>query len=352
MRWLVSLIGNLLALTAAFGLLARYVPPQVFWPPAIVALLLPGLLVLTALYALLALFWRRWLSALLPLAVILFAVPVLDQLFAWPGEEEAAPGGPTVTLVTGNQRLFRSYDAHDVDPDRVSRVFQDYGADVVLLQEVRPPKNRLSFIPSIQTAEQLRERHQKEGTLIATYGADLEPVTASFSEPNEYNGYIVTDVQTEIGTLRVINAHLESNQISGMADNMQEDGSYRNRLETFGRMLTGYGRTSRLRAQQAEQIRTAVETSPHPVVLGGDFNDVPSSYTYNQILSPRLRDAWVSRGRGLGATFTGPLPGLRIDYFMVDTSLRVEHIERLSPNWSDHRPLRMVIGKRAETTGE
>ncbi|NJB86207.1 endonuclease/exonuclease/phosphatase family metal-dependent hydrolase [Lewinella marina] len=346
MRWFLSLIGNLIALTAAFGLLARYVPPQVFWPPAIIALLLPGLLVLTAIYALFALSRRHWPGAMLPIAVILFSIPVLDQLFAWPGgDERDGAVGPTVTFVTGNQRLFRSYDGKDVDHNRVADAFRSFNPDVALLQEVRPAKNRMNYISSIQAAERLDQRHQKEGTLVATYAGSVQPVTSSFTEPNEYNGYIVTDVETALGTVRVINAHLESNQISGLADNIQEDGSYSNRLETFGHMLTGYGRTSRLRAQQAEDIRTAVETSPYPVVLGGDFNDVPSSYTYNQILSPRLKDAWVARGRGLGTTFTGPLPGLRIDYFLVDTSLSVVSIERLSPNWSDHRPLRMVISR-------
>ncbi len=348
MRWIIPLIGNLLALTAAFGLLARYVPPQVFWPPSIVALLVPGLLGLTALFLLFSLTRRRrWPWAIFPLVVLAFSVPLLDQLFAW--SHRAAPAlpreKPAVTFVTGNQRLFRKADAGHIDTGRVAKVFRQLQADVVLLQEVWPSTHSPNYINAIQANKRLSSRHQKPGTLIATYGSNLKPVTSFFTPPNEYNGYIVTDVKTDIGTLRVINAHLESNQISGMTEGIRGNKSYTNRMETFARMLAGYGHATRVRAQQADKIRALVETSPYPVVLGGDFNDVPSSYTYNQISSPRLQDAWVVRGAGLGTTFTGPLPGLRIDYFMVDTSLTVVDIERLPQQWSDHRPLRMTVSR-------
>ncbi len=343
------MIGNLVALTAAFGLLARYVPPQVFWPPAVVALLLPGLLILTFIFLIFSLTRRRrWKWAVLPLVVLAFSFPLLEQLFAWPHADPAAlpSDAPKVTFVTGNQRLFRDAEALNIDSSAVAHAFVSYGADVAVLQEVRPPSYGLNYVDAIRADKRLQSSHQKAGTLIATYGADITPVTSSFTPPNEYNGFIVSDVETEIGTLRVINAHLESNQISGMTEGIRGGNSYPDRLETFGRMLTGYGRATRLRAQQADEIRTLVETSPHPVVLGGDFNDVPSSYTYNKITTPRLQDAWVARGAGLGATFTGPLPGLRIDYFLVDTSLTVVSIERLAPLWSDHRPLRMVVAEK------
>ncbi len=348
MNRIVYLLGNLVALTAAFGLLARYVPPQAFWPPAVVALLLPGLLLLTLLYLVFAL-WRRrrWLTAILPAAVILFSVPILSQLFAWPAiPAKTDSTAPHVVFLTGNQRLFRTADGEGADAHAVTKAFHEYDAEVIMLQEIRPPSDRINYISSILANPTVTNRHQKRGTLIATYADTLRPVTSAFTEPNEYNGYIVTDVETELGTIRVINAHLESNQISRMAEGIRPGRSYTDRLETFIRMLAGYGRATRLRASQAEAIRKLVEDSPHPVVLGGDFNDVPSSYTYNRIHSPRLRDAWVVRGSGLGPTFTGPLPGLRIDYFLVDTSLQVNSIKRMPNLWSDHRPLRMEISKR------
>ncbi len=345
MRWIAPLLGTLVALTAALGLLARYVPPQVFWPPAIVALLVPGLLLLTGLFVIFFLTRRRrWKYAILPLLVLAFSLPVLDKLFVWP-RATPADEGPSLTVVTGNQRLFREADTEAVDTTRVAETLGAYGADVLLLQEIWPASHKPNYINAIRTNPKLTSRHQEVNTLVATYGPGLTPIAASFTPPNEYNGYIVTDVRTEIGQLRFINAHLVSNRISGMTDGIRSNNKLSDRLETFARMLEGYGQATRQRARQAEEIRALVEASPHPVILGGDFNDVPSSYTYQQIASPRLRDAWIMAGSGFGSTFTGPLPGLRIDYLLVDTSLTVVDIERLPSHWSDHRPLRLTVSR-------
>jgi endonuclease/exonuclease/phosphatase family metal-dependent hydrolase len=281
------------------------------------------------------------------LVVFLFAVPTLQHLFAVPDAASRGPAHdvPTVSVLTANQRFFRDGEGENIDSTLVVRAFESYDADIALLQEVRSDRFQLNFMEDIRRTGDLREQHQQDGTFIATYAGSITPIRSRFVPPNEYNGYLVTDVDTEIGTLRVINAHLQTNQISEMARDIGNDEGFSSRLGTLGHMLTGYGRATRTRAWQAEELREAVEESPHPVILGGDFNDVPSSYTYNHILSPRLQDAWSVRGLGLGTTFTGPLPGLRIDFLLVDTSLAVVDIERLPPLWSDHRPLRAVISR-------
>lgn len=347
---MLFILGNGVVLVAGFGLLARYVSPEIFWPPAVVALLLPGLLLFTFLFLSYLLIRKRWVAAVFPLLVLLFALPTLEHLFSL-GQPFTRPDwvgttpSPTLTVVTANQRFFRNGEARNADSARVVTAFRRYDADVALLQEVRSDRYQLNFMNDIQRTGKLRQQHQQDGTYIATYAENLTPIRASFVEPNEYNGFLVTDVKTELGKLRVINAHLQTNQISNMARDIEREDGLSNQLETFGSMLAGYGRATRIRAQQAEQIRTAVEESPYPVILGGDFNDVPSSYAYNHILSPRLQDAWTQRGTGLGTTFTGPIPGLRIDFLLVDTSLTVVDIEQLNPQWSDHRPLRMVVAK-------
>ena len=330
---------------AAFGLMARYVSPLVFWPPAVAALLLPPLLLLTSVILIFFLLRKQWRSALHPALVLCFAVPVLNYLLAWSSPAAVAADTPTLVVVTGNQRAFRSSDRETVDTTRVEEAVGSFGADILLLQEALPSRYRQSFIPTIRRAGKFADRHQQAGTTIATYANGLAPVSSHFVSPNEYNGFVVSDIETALGKIRIINAHLESNQISDMSEHISSQESIGDRTETFGKMLQGYGRASRARARQATEIRKAVEESPYPVVLGGDFNDVPSSYTYREMLSPRLRDAWSVAGSGLGPTFTGKLPGLRIDYFLVDTSLQVVNIERLAARWSDHRPVRLTVAR-------
>jgi len=54
------------------------------------------------------------------------------------------------------------------------------------------------------------------------------------------------------------------------------------------------------------------------------------------------------KGFGPGTTFTGPLPGLRIDFLLVDTSFTINEIERFDTGYSDHLGLRVEIVKQPE----
>lgn len=337
--------GNLIALAAAFGLLARYVSPQIFWPPAIIALLLPALLLATLVFFILEIVRRRWRPAVLPGLVLAFSLSIVGRLFAWPHNGHAHdPAAPTLTVMTGNQRMFRSSGGKNTPPPDVEAFFNQANADVAMLQEIWPERRKENYIAAIRSGLHLRHRHQEPKTYLATYAGKIDEVAAYFQN-SDYNGILVSDVKTDLGIIRFINTHLQSNKISGMAEGIRGEESVSDQVTTLGQMLAGYGRTTRRRAEQAKQIRLLVEESPYPVILGGDFNDVPSSYAYNVMLAPRLRDAWAVAGAGLGETFTGPLPGLRIDYFMVDTSLTVLGIERIDSPWSDHRMLRLKVGK-------
>ena len=343
MRTLFSFAGNLIALAAAFGLLARYVSPQIFWPPSVVALLLPVLLLATLVFLVLEVIRGRWRPAILPAIVLCLSLSIAGRLFAWPGDRVILdPSAPTVTVLTGNQRMFRAADGKDRDPQEVETFFRHHPADVILMQEVWPKRRQTNYLDVLHSGTGHAQRHQQEKTYMATYADEPEEIAAYFTD-SEYNGILVTDVSTSLGKIRFINTHLRSNKISNMAKGIRGEKSVSDQLSTLGQMFAGYGRTTRQRAKQAEHIRLLVDESPYPVILGGDFNDVPSSYAYNVILSPRLKDAWAEAGGGLGTTFTGPIPGLRIDYFLVDTALQVVHIKQLDSPWSDHRMLKLQV---------
>src|SRR6185295_11423566 len=55
------------------------------------------------------------------------------------------------------------------------------------------------------------------------------------------------------------------------------------------------------RARQAGKLKKEIESSPYKVIVCGDFNDTPTSYTYNTI-SKNLGDAFVEGGTGMSQT--------------------------------------------------
>ena len=334
-------LGNLLALVAAAGLLARFVSPAIWWPPAVISLGLPLLLLLTALLAAYGLFRRRWRAVLLPVLVTLAALPLLPRLFSVGLGQGNEAFSDTVTVITNNVRSFKNSAAEDTDSASVMEAFRRREPDVLLLQEARHAASTNPYFKKIKSATDLAKRHQLPNRAIATYADELSFVAEHF-EDSYANGFMVTDVTTALGPLRIINAHLESNRISRMVENLGTE-SGREELDRAESMLRRYGKAATSRAQQAERIRRYVRESPYPVIVGGDFNDVPSSYTYQRLLTPRLRDAWVAGGFGIGTTFTGNLPGLRIDFLLVDTALQIRDVELFDNGYSDHLGLRVVV---------
>jgi len=95
----------------------------------------------------------------------------------------------------------------------------------------------------------------------------------------------------------------------------------------------------RKRALEADSVAKVVSSSPYPVLICGDFNDVPSSYTYTTIRG-KFADAFVSKGKSLGRTFNEIMPTLRIDDIFYDPSL-LKAVAYKTPYLflSDHKPV-------------
>ena len=56
------------------------------------------------------------------------------------------------------------------------------------------------------------------------------------------------------------------------------------------------------------------------MIVAGDFNDTPVSYTYRKIRKG-LNDSFVTSGYGAGFTYRGNYPPNRIDYILYDNKL-------------------------------
>ena len=139
-------------------------------------------------------------------------------------------------------------------------------------------------------------------------------------------------------TIRVFNLHLQSMSLAEadiVAASTTEAGM---RAKAPG-LLRRFRNGAVARAWQTDTVLARVRRSPYPVLLAGDFNDLPYSYPYDQFAGV-LTNAWATAGLGLGATYHGRLPGLRIDQQFAGPQWQVlgcrVHREIL---WSDHFPL-------------
>lgn len=90
------------------------------------------------------------------------------------------------------------------------------------------------------------------------------------------------------------------------------------------------------RTADTDFILSHIKDDELPFVLCGDFNDTPISYTYHIIRSTGLHDAFIEKGKGIGETYCGNLPFLRIDYVWYNNKLIINHLNNKRENF---RPL-------------
>ena len=148
------------------------------------------------------------------------------------------------------------------------------------------------------------------------------------------------DIKVDQDTFRVFALHLQSNKITNEAEELMEEIRFQEK-ETWVQMkdiLSKYRKATAIRADQARMLRTYIVESPFPVIVCGDFNDTPQSNAY-QVISEGLHDSFVDAGKGIGTTYAGHLPALRIDYLMCSPSFKVKSHKVLDWDYSDHYPV-------------
>ena len=157
------------------------------------------------------------------------------------------------------------------------------------------------------------------------------------------NSCIWADIKTPSGIIRIYTAHLQSNKISNDDVAMLDNANLQEQRTWSGirGILSKYSQTSRKRANQAEMIADHAAKCTHKTIIAGDVNDPPTSYTYSRLCGD-FQDSFVKAGAGIGTTYAGRIPMLRIDYIFADNDFKVESFEVLKERYSDHYPVKGV----------
>ena len=186
-------------------------------------------------------------------------------------------------------------------------------------------------------AMQLAYSHRVEGLSVSIYSkfpiidkgmVNLNSTTA--------NTCLWADIDALSGIFRIYTTHLEANRADGtvpavIVETAPEEMSNSALLG----IVKHHVKFSAVRAAQAQTIADHANTSPHPTIICGDFNETPQSYVYT-ILKGDRQDTFQEEGRGIASTFGEKIPALRIDHMFVDEDLEVLDHSNIKSQYSDH----------------
>lgn len=324
--------------------LAPYVSPINFWPLAFLSLLFPWLLLVHLLFII---FWLsvRQRYFLFSLGCLLLGLGHVKSLIGLHfGSVQAT--SQTISVVTFNGHSMKSYfhNRSAVDAEELGGIFNGKKADILCFQEfIGYPGFRQSYIDFLKKDQKLTYSYWQSDNELAIFSA-FPIIKTEQKRFNHTNGYQYADIKVNGTIVRVFNVHLQTNAISAIAERMATDAQLEEK-ETIRNVRSMGGRFKRAvqkRARQAEEVATAIAESPYPVIVCGDFNDVPLSYAYHTI-SNGLQDTFKKKGGGIGFTYVGKIPGLRIDYILASPQFKVLDYEKRRTSFSDHRPVASIL---------
>ncbi len=352
----VNITAAILFLSASYGYLFH---PSTLWPV--------GFLTLAAFYFLLILvafifFWLfiKPVRAFISIAAILLAYKPLGNLIPYRLSHSFNKPKPesALRIMTWNVAQFNIMEdkKHPEIKSQMLHTINEYEPDIACFQEMVAEDSTVKdhghideFLEKLNFKNYSYAYNSKEdfwgyahfGIIIFSKYPIVNKQTVGFY-PNDYNSiFQYADIVKGADTIRIFNIHLQSLRFS--KSNLKyidkptvedENKAIRESKNIIAKFKKGFLK----REIQADRIRAEIDKSPYPVIVTGDFNDVPNSYAYHTI-GGEMKNAFVEKGSGLGRTFSGISPVLRIDNIFVDKKMDVLQFNLVKKKLSDHFPI-------------
>jgi hypothetical protein len=190
--------------------------------------------------------------------------------------------------------------------------------------------------------------NEKKGTNLLTY-THYRSANEGFLNAYGNTFALFSDIIAGNDTLRVYNIQLASNHLADEKTLFDEQPDWSKKqsqqraTNIVRKLIKGY----KGRVREVAILQEHLKQSPHPVVICGDFNDTPLSFSYHQIKGKRLQDAFKKSSTiGMSNTHNENLPPIRIDYILHDKSYETLFYERMDKTFSDHFAIVATIGKQ------
>ena len=327
---------------------SRYMP--------VLGLALPALLLCNLLVAICWAFARRrW--AFIPLAALVFNYGYILAIFQFSFTKKIPEGHYSSNYADGYLKIA-TYNVGNFGGEitgysckEIARYMKEQEVDVLCFQECGDnkyfPMDSIRNVFSHWRYALIPTEDSIRGVLPIAVFSRYPLVNPQFiSYQQSANCSMQCDIILGRDTVRLLNNHLQTTSVSqnrrkwerGLASN-----DTRREAEVVQGAITSLHDNFVKRAEQTDSIRQLVVASPYPVLACGDFNSLPSSYTYAE-LSDVLKDGFRTSGRGYMYTYRYFKRLLRIDY--IFHSPGIQGYRYYSPDLdlcSDHNPVLMEM---------
>jgi endonuclease/exonuclease/phosphatase family metal-dependent hydrolase len=336
--WIINLLMVLLLFCTK---LIPFISPSKVWAMGILGLITPFIAAINIVFVVLWMLFGKWRRMLLSIIAIvacwnIFSVAIAGNL---PSEQSA-------DLLQANQIKIMSYNVRLMDyynnsgnkqtRSQLLQFLQQQNASVLCLQEFfsSADSNGVQNIKAICDSchypyyaanKNFVTKRGFFGDIIFSKYPIVAQNSIQFDSTNVTHRFQYADVVQKADTFRVFNLHLQSvrfdasdialldNKPQASSPKKQPNSDYQQSKVIIRKLKTSYDK----RGKQADVIAAEIKQSRYPTLVCGDFNDIPSSYTYFTVRGA-LNDCFLDKGFGLGRTYNDLNLILRIDNIFYD----------------------------------
>ena len=285
---------------------------------------------------------RRWHWAAVPLVTILCCIPFMGTLIQFGSKPKDADAKAGIKVATYNVGMFGRATTGFIAQDILAEMRRQK-VEVLCMQEYND-----------HSGDQVNSENYKEYFPYMAKGRDdmmifsRYPITKSktidFVMTN--NSAMWADIDVNGRPFRVFNVHLQTTGINSALHRSARLASQGFQVESsriLSAIYDNYAVGIVIRSGQADEVAAEIAKSKTPVIVCGDFNDVPYSYVYNTMLG-NLVDGFKECGHGFMYTWRGGNKRfVRIDYIFHDESMKGLDYYKYEMTYSDHFPVFMKL---------
>lgn len=320
-----------------------------------------GLYIVTLAYPIIALlnigfsiFWlyrKKWyfLFSLLGLG---FGYNTFTNTFPIHFTKKELPPPAAIKVLSYNVGgFYRGVDYNETVKDIVGFVKDEY-ADIVCIQELMLTNTSKFKFTEADLFTELKSLPYKaiNYTSVKKYNSSGHIILSKYPIFNKgvvdigqqaYLNILYADINVKGTKIRVFCPHLNPNRLKKINNTFYDELSQKDQDALKGEMkyiLKSLWNGAHLRGDQVRKFKEFVDESPYPVIIAGDFNDTPGTYSYKTMRS-NLKDAMVKNSSGMGATYNGNYPSFRIDYILHSPCLKSFAYKKYNRKASDHDPI-------------
>jgi endonuclease/exonuclease/phosphatase family metal-dependent hydrolase len=360
-RRLFIVLNILAAIAFLIACANRYINPGDWWYLALLGLFFPFMIVAHIVFVIGWLLAKsKW--AALSLVVLIIGFTNISALFGtnFRSEFEIPRKDSSLRILSWNVHQFGFFEGYKkglIVRQQMLDYLEEQNADILCFQEfIKDIPSSTKHVSIFELMENLgypysfcsedyiqsRGRYTMGVAIFSRF-----PITDSFrirypgdTSNMSAESLLAADILYQGKPIRVFTTHLQSNRVAKseyttlISRRVVRDGGLGTSKSVIKKLKVAYT----YRSQQADKVAAALDASPYPEILAGDFNDIPNSYTYFRLRENRL-DAFQEKGWGLGRTFSHISPTLRIDYIMADKRFEVLQYKRNLMPYSDHYPI-------------